>query len=768
MHDKNPTYNADSIKVLKGLDAVRKRPGMYIGNTDDISGLHHMLYEVVDNSIDEALAGYCKNIIITLHEDNSASVLDDGRGIPTGIHKEEGISAAEVIMTQLHAGGKFSQEIYEVSGGLHGVGVSVVNALSSKLVLKIYQDKGEHEMEFERGVTTKPITRIGNTSRRGTFIRFWPDHSIFTQLVFDFKLLMTRFEELCFLNPGITIIIKDERTKQEKKFHDTGGIVSFAKHICGNREILNKNPLLVSEKYNKVQVDCAIYWTSSYTENLLCFTNTIPQSDGGTHLAGLKAGLTKSFQNFVKERGTKVQQKAEFVGEDIREGMCCVLSIKLPDPKFSSQTKEKLVSSEARQAVEHLIAKYAESWLEENPSDSSKIIQKVIASASAREAARRARDLSRKGRTSETTFQIAKKLAACSETDPTKCQLFIVEGDSAGGSVKQARNRFIQAVLPLRGKILNIEKVNLSKALSSEMITTLIGAIGTSIGEDFNLEKLRYHKIIIMTDADVDGKHIESLLLTFFFRYMRPLLENGHIYLAAPPLYGIVFKKGVQYLRDDRAFREYIFDRGVTNTVAVDIHGNPIMNLHGFLHRTSQVRRNLPNPFWQQVIASKTIAREIEDGVSVNKVDVEKLISFLAKREKETWKAEDDHITATHNGIVTKYDLDEIDDDLVDYLDEFGHLWGDNAIVDDRNADDPFKVLEYVEAKGTKGLQIQRYKGLGEMPMPPLIDAMNAYTNLTLDDAILADQLCVDLMGENTQARRKFIEKYAYQAEVDL
>jgi DNA gyrase subunit B len=544
-----------------------------------------MLTEVLDNAIDESLAGFCKNIDVVLHEDDSASVLDDGRGIPVGIHKSEGISAAEVIMTQLHAGGKFSQDVYEVSGGLHGVGVSVVNALSKKLELKIYQNKHVYEAEFAQGATVRHITEIGSTKNQGTYIRFWPDPEIFSQTEFDYKLLVQRFRELAFLNPGVRISLHDRKTGERADFYDTGGIQAFAKYICGTKIIINKTPLVIKEKYNDVDIDCVIYWTKGYSENAQYFTNTIPQSDGGTHVAGLRAGLTKSFQSYVKDKGTKAQQKTEFLGEDIREGMCCVLSIKVADPKFASQTKEKLVSSNVRQAVEHVTTKYTSDWLEENPEDSGAIIQKIIDSAQARDAARKARDLSRKGK-SDITFQVAKKLAGCSEKDPSKCQLFIVEGDSAGGSVKQARDRFTQAVLPLRGKILNIERVGASKALSSEMIATLVSAIGTGIMQDFDLQRLRYHRIVIMTDADVDGRHIEALLLTFFFRYMPQLIQNGHIYIAHPPLYGIVGRKGIEYLRDDSAFYRYIFTRGMSLNSIPDTQ-----EMREFLHSVREVRR---------------------------------------------------------------------------------------------------------------------------------------------------------------------------------
>ena len=743
----NNNYTADSIKVLKGLDAVRKRPGMYIGNTDDISGLHHMLTEVVDNAIDEALAGFCKNIDVCLHTDNSASVADDGRGIPTGLHKSEGISAAEVIMTQLHAGGKFSQEVYEVSGGLHGVGVSVVNALSSKLELKIYQNKHIYEAEFARGATVKPLAQIGNSTKHGTYIRFWPDEEIFSVTQFEYKLLSQRFRELAFLNPGVRIKLHDERSGESVEFYDVGGIAAFTRHICGSKVLINKTPLVIKEKYNDVDVECVIYWTQSYTEVAQYFTNTIPQLDGGTHVAGLRSGLTKSFQNYVKEKGTKTQQKTEFTGEDLREGMCCVLSVKVADPKFASQTKEKLVSSNVRQAVEHVTTKYTSAWLEENPHDTAAVINKIIDSANARDAARRARDLSRKGKGGDVTFQVAKKLAACSEKDPAKCQLFIVEGDSAGGSVKQARDRFTQAVLPLRGKILNIERVTKAKALGSEMIATLISAIGTGIMDEFSLSKLRYHRIVIMTDADVDGGHIEALLLTFFFRYMPQLIENGHIYIASPPLYGIVSRKGVEYLRDDKAFYRYIFTRGINSSGAKQ---SP-EELEAFLNAVREVRRHLLHPVFEVIVTEKAI--------NSSEIDVDAVHRKLGVG----WSVQGKILTRIHNGVTYHYDLNaQKVAPLESFIEKWGHMWPSEEIGN------PFEFFDKVYESGSRGLQVQRYKGLGEMPLPPLMDAMNEQSIVRLEDVELAAKLCTDLMGQDTEARKEFIETYATEADVDL
>jgi len=782
MDDKlNSGYNADSIKVLKGLEAVRKRPGMNIGNTDEKDGLEQMLAELRDNAIDEALAGHCKNIIIRLYSDGSASVEDDGRGIPVDIHKEEGISAAEVIMTQLHAGGKFGQGAYKVSGGLHGVGASVVNALSSYLTMTIWKDKKEYEMSFAKGVTVSPLREIGPTKKKGTYIRFLPDPEIFSKTVFDYKSLCIRLQELAFLNPGISIVAIDERgdEKIETKFYDTGGIESFARNLCKSKSILNATPLLIRGQAHQIEVDCAIFWTSSYSEQTLFFTNTIPQADGGTHAIGLRAGLTKALQSYVKDKGTKNQQKTEFSGDDIREGMVCVLSIKVPDPKFSSQTKEKLVSSQVRQVVESITTKEVESWLEENPADSGKVINRILESANAREAARRARDLSRKNKASnELNFQVAKKLAGCSEKDPAKCQLFIVEGDSAGGSAKQARDRFFQAVLPLRGKILNIEKVNFAKALTSEMITTLIAAIGTGIGEDFSLTKLRYHKIVIMTDADVDGKHIAALLLTFFYRYMRPLIEEGHIYLAKPPLYGIVSKKATEYIKDDRDFIKYILDRGATESTIVDRNGNALIDkeqLIVYLNEVQKLKYSLDR-IYQWALAAKAFAKNID-----NHTALQRLKTHLSNNRQGNWEIKEHGITHQHHGVdvIYKFDLNYVPDQtrihLENFTENWSRLWGSDSYLKGELIADPIAFFDQVMDRGRQGLSIQRYKGLGEMnPRELGITTMQEYMQVQLGRELTeeiineASEVCSKLMGDNVAERRKFIEENARFADVDL
>jgi DNA gyrase subunit B len=817
----NNAYGADSIKVLKGLDAVRKRPGMYIGDTDDGSGLHHMVFEVSDNAIDEALAGHCDRILITLNPDGSVSVEDNGRGIPTDIHKEEGVSAAEVIMTQLHAGGKFENtsddNAYKVSGGLHGVGVSVVNALSEYLDLNIWRDGKEHYMRFAYGDAVAPLKIIGDApaGKKGTRVTFLPstekvpgDGGTFkNHTEFDFEKLEHRYRELAFLNSGVRLFLVDARHEEKKEielFYE-GGIAAFVKWLDRNKQPLMPDPIAISGSRDDVTIDVALEWNDSYYENVLCFTNNIPQRDGGTHLAAFRAALTRTLNNYADKSGLLKKEKVSLTGEDMREGLTAIVSVKLPDPKFSSQTKDKLVSSEVRQPLESLMADKMAEWLEENPQHGRLIVQKVIDAAAAREAAKKARELTRRKGVMDIA-SLPGKLADCQERDPAKSELFLVEGDSAGGSAKQGRNRHNQAILPLKGKILNVERARFDRMLSSKEVGTLIQAMGTGIRDDFNLEKLRYHKIVIMTDADVDGAHIRTLLLTFFYRQMPQIIEAGHLYIAQPPLYKATRGRSEVYLKNEAALEQYLVDNGVESmaleTTGGMRSGEDLRHLIEHGRRMRAVMRYVPRRYNPAIIEALAINAALDPELS-QEAQADRLadtVRWMDAQDDEgrwsgriaeeggfhferLWRGVTDHhmIEAGFIGSAEARKLHAIATEDADSYRTASRLVTAKAAAAAEEAGEdelpvatkgstavtrPSELLEAILAAGRKGLAIQRYKGLGEMNAEQLwettLDPDNrSMLRVEVEQADVADEIFTRLMGDVVEPRREFIQDNA-------
>ena len=796
-------YGAESIKVLKGLDAVRKRPGMYIGDTDDGSGLHHMVYEVVDNAIDEALAGYCDEIQVTLNADGSATVVDNGRGIPTEIHRGEGVSAAEVIMTQLHAGGKFDQNSYKVSGGLHGVGVSVVNALSSRLDLTIWRDGKEHFMRFAHGVPEAPLAEIGLATRTGTRVTFVPSTKTFTMVEFDYATLEHRLRELAFLNSGVRIMLSDHRGVEPKteEMRYEGGLRAFVRFLDRTKHPLIPEPIVVEKEQDRIVVEAALWWNDSYHENVLCFTNNIPQRDGGTHMAGFRGALTRQITSYGESSGITKKEKVTLTGDDCREGLTAVLSVKVPDPKFSSQTKDKLVSSEVRPVVESLVNEALSTWLEEHPSDAKILVGKVVEAAAAREAARKARELTRRKGALDIS-SLPGKLADCSERDPAKSEVFLVEGDSAGGSAKQGRSRENQAILPLRGKILNVERARFDKMLSSQEIGTLITALGTSIGKDeFNADKLRYHKIIIMTDADVDGAHIRTLLLTFFFRQMPELIERGHLYIAQPPLYKVTRGKSAQYLKNEQALEDYLISMGLEEATLELASGEVRagQDLREVINDALRVRNlmdGLHSRYNRSIVEQAAIAGALNVELNGQREQYEQVAIEVARRldviAEETERGWTGAVTAEGGlklermvrGVkeVAILDMALIGSSDARHIDQLTsklkEIYSAPPVLRRRDGGQdisgPRALLDAIFAAGRKGLSMQRYKGLGEMNAEQLWETtldpnVRSLLQVRVNDATDADGLFSRLMGDEVEPRRDFIQENALSvANLDI
>ncbi len=815
---QTPLYAENSIQVLEGLEAVRLRPGMYIGDTSDGTGLHHLIFEVVDNSIDEALAGFCDKIVVTIHADNSVSIADNGRGIPVGIKmddkNEPRRSAAEIALTELHAGGKFNQNSYKVSGGLHGVGVSCVNALSQWLKLTICRDGKKHFLEFEKGSTVNrqifsengievsPMRDLGETDKRGTEVHFLADHTIFGHIDFSYDVLARRLRELSFLNNGVTIILVDKRNNKEETFSYAGGVKSFVEYINRNKTTLHPGVFYAqgqaqTENEAAIHVEVAMQWNDSYQEQVLCFTNNIPQIDGGTHLTGLRAAMTRVINKYIETNEIAKKAKVEIAGEDMREGLACVLSIKMPDPKFSAQTKTKLVSSEARPAVEEVVATKLADFLLENPNDAKIICNKIVEASRAREAARRAREMTRRKGVLDGAG-LPGKLADCQEKDPALCEIYIVEGDSAGGSAKQGRDRKFQAILPLRGKVLNVEKARFDKLIASEQIVTLITALGTGIGkEDFNIEKLRYHRIIIMTDADVDGAHIRTLLLTLFYRKMPELIEHGYIYIAQPPLYKVKHGKTESYLKDDAEYQSFLLKLALKETAflsssAVDkIQGEELNRLVQEWLKTQNIIAQLANAVNKTVLDTwvyQNIKAKLSDFENTALV-AQTLNAHLPEhirvaeyfnQEENLWRLKIDE--TVHGNTQTTW----IDQELLNSAD-FAHLMRmADTLQQLLNAESVFergekkypaqnfgKAITNLLSDVEKNIGKQRYKGLGEMNPEQLWEttmnpSVRRLLRVKIDDAIAADEIFTTLMGEVVEPRRHFIEANALSARIDI